>query len=134
LGRYIRAPPIKSRSLYDIYQRKLHPEYSGGKPFDQYGKFIEKYHPNERSTIEHSPKSQNYHEHRIESAEHPTSTSEADNKDKAEEHAPREQSEQNVSDTAGMRSYDYPEDSKVETVPKKRDGSDYGSYEGMGFI
>ena len=87
MGRYVKGPPIRKRSLYDIYARNEHPEYRGGKPFDQYGDFIKKYQPDHPHKIERSPEAKPAHyepmpeykpEKKDESAEQQHLKSEAD--------------------------------------------------------
>ena len=55
MGRYVRGPPIKNRSLAEIYRQNQHPEYKNSKATDNYGKWIEKYEPKIEERKDRSP-------------------------------------------------------------------------------
>lgn len=58
MGRYAKGPPIKFRSISEIYgQYSKKPEYRPGKHSDNYGKFQEKYEPASELKIERSSES-----------------------------------------------------------------------------
>lgn len=56
MGRYVKGPPIRNRSLAEIYRQNQHPEYRSSRPTDSYGKWIDKYEPKTEERREHSPK------------------------------------------------------------------------------
>lgn len=56
MGRYVRGPPIRGRSLAEIYRQNQHPEYRSSRPLDGYGKWIDRYEPKTEESKQNSPR------------------------------------------------------------------------------
>ena len=83
MGRYIKGPPIKFRSIRDIYGHyNYRPEYRSGKNTDGYGKFQEKYEPKVERKIERSPEAKPAQYNNVPEQHHLKSEGTKDPKDK----------------------------------------------------